>query len=86
MINWDTWFCPNRFCTAPVWLVQRCDTHQHGWRLAQRLNARAWTSTAPVPACPHCGTTLITPIDLVVGRADRCDVVVNRRARSEAAW
>ena len=68
-MDWDVWFCPKRSCTAQIWLLQRC-RDQHGvWRIVPRMNAQAWTIAATLPACPQCGATLITPIDLVIGRA-----------------
>jgi len=81
---WDTWFCPNQSCATQLWLAQRCSEQQDDWRIGPSVTAPSWRVAGPLPICPLCGTTLITPIDWVTGRVDLvdCDGRIDSRERA----
>ena len=81
---WDTWFCPNQSCATQLWLAQRCSEQQDDWLIGPSVTVPAWRFAGPLPICPLCGTTLITPIDWVTGRVGLvdCDGRIDRRERA----
>ena len=59
MMNRESWFCPNGFCTSEAWIVQ-CDSALHEiWWVAEHAGDSPFMIAATVPICPRCGTALL---------------------------
>ena len=60
-------FCSERWCSSGVWLVRREAQSQDLWQLTHPVEGGTWTMLAADPACPRCGTTLTTMMELDEG-------------------
>jgi hypothetical protein len=69
-MNWEQWLCPNRACAGGTWMVQCVPTTCDLWEVAADVDDRPFTMAATVPACPRCGTTLLTMVKFE-GQLDR---------------
>jgi hypothetical protein len=63
-MNWEQWFCPNPSCIDEAWMVQRDPTMCEVWWVAAHVDDSPFTIAATDPVCPHCGTTLLTQVEL----------------------
>jgi len=59
--------CPAGWCGSGAWLAQRAAPVPDVWHVTHVIDSGAWTIAAPDPLCPHCGTTLVTTLELEGG-------------------
>jgi hypothetical protein len=60
----EQWFCPDRYCTVEVWMVEQCAPGRELWLVTERFGGTTYAIAATDPVCPRCGTTLCTTVEL----------------------
>jgi ribosomal protein S27AE len=59
--------CPERWCGRGAWLVRRDARLPDVWQLTHAADGGAWSVAGSAPACPRCGSTLLTTLELEGG-------------------
>jgi len=62
-MEWEQWFCPERYCATEAWLVRQALGNDEIWSLECRLTGASFTVAASDPVCPRCGATLCTTVE-----------------------
>jgi hypothetical protein len=62
-MEWEQWFCPDRYCAADGWLVRQAHNNAELWSLECCLTGASFTAAATDPICPRCGSTLCATFD-----------------------
>jgi len=62
-MEWEQWFCPERYCATEAWLVRQALGNHEIWSLECRLTGASFTVAASDPVCPRCGSTLCTTVE-----------------------
>ena len=63
-MNWEQSYCPNHYCAREAWMVQRIPITHDVWCVAEHEDDFRFTVAAQDPVCPHCGTMLLTTVEL----------------------